>query len=137
MEKNISKLKSRILEYAEYRNFSKRKIYLDTGISNGVLDKKTGLTEDNIEKFISTYKDVNPNWFLIGQGEMLVLDEKQKEKLGDKNALADYLEKKVEEKEERIKELQENLTNAKEIIASLRTELNFKTGYEDNRNKNT
>lgn len=137
MEKNISKLKSRILEYAEYRNFSKRKIYLDTGISNGVLDKKTGLTEDNIEKFISTYKNVNPNWFLTGQGEMLVLDEKQKEKLGDKDALADYLEKKVEEKEERIKELQENLTNAKEIIASLRTELNFKTGYEDNKNKKT
>lgn len=37
--RNISTFKGRILQYAEIKGFSKRKIYIDTGISNGVLDK--------------------------------------------------------------------------------------------------
>lgn len=71
MEQNISKIKSRILHYAENKNLSKRKIYLSSGIANGVLDKPTGLSEDNIEKFISTYPDVNPEWLITGTGPML------------------------------------------------------------------
>lgn len=71
MEQHFSKIKQRILQYADYYKYSKRKIYADTGIANGVLDKSTGLTEDNIEKFISTYKEVSPEWLLTGNGEML------------------------------------------------------------------
>ncbi len=71
MEKFISKIKSRILQYAEYKGFSKRKIYIESNIANGTLDKKSGLSEDSIEKFISTFTDVNANWLVTGQGEML------------------------------------------------------------------
>lgn len=71
MEKNFSPIKKRILLYADNKGYSKRKIYLDTGIANGVLDKESGLTEDNIEKFISTYKDVNIVWLLTGRGSMI------------------------------------------------------------------
>lgn len=71
MEQNISNIKARILLYADYKGFSKRKIYQETGISNGVLDKSTGLSEYNIEKFISTYPEINPGWLLIGEGEMI------------------------------------------------------------------
>lgn len=71
MEKNISNIKSRIIKYAEYKGISKRKIYIDTGISNGVLDKSTGLTEDNIDKFISTYGEINIEWLITGSGQML------------------------------------------------------------------
>lgn len=74
MEKNISPIKQRILIYAENKGYSKRKVYQDTGIANGVLDKITGLSEDNIEKFISTYTDINPEWFLTGVGNMLRSD---------------------------------------------------------------
>lgn len=67
-EKKISKIKSRILQYADIKGLSKRQIYLATGISNGVLDKKSGLTEQTLEKFISTYPDVDPVWLITGQG---------------------------------------------------------------------
>ncbi|MDT8347987.1 MAG: S24 family peptidase [Flavobacteriaceae bacterium] len=77
MEKNSSSIKQRILHYAENKGYSKRKIYVDTGISNGTLDKKSGLSEDSIEKFCSTYKEVNPTWLLTGEGEMLRVDEKR------------------------------------------------------------
>lgn len=71
MEQNISMIKQRIIQFAESHGYSKRKIYQETGLSNGVLDKKTGLSEDGIEKFISTYKDVNLTWLITGEGEML------------------------------------------------------------------
>jgi phage repressor protein C with HTH and peptisase S24 domain len=71
MEKYFSPIKRRILLYADNKGYSKRKIYLDTGISNGVLDKESGLTEDNIEKFISTYRDISVEWLITGNGKML------------------------------------------------------------------
>lgn len=74
--RNISTFKGRILQYAEIKGFSKRKIYIDTGISNGVLDKETGLTEDNIAKFLNFYTEVNPEWLLTGEGSMLKNESK-------------------------------------------------------------
>lgn len=71
MDTNISNIKKRITQFAEYKGFSKRKIYTDTSIANGVLTRSGGLTEDNIGRFISTYPEVNPSWLLTGKGEML------------------------------------------------------------------
>lgn len=74
MEQNFSKIKTRIIKFLKNKGISKRAFYQRTGISNGVLDKPTGLTEDNIEKFISAYKEVNPAWVITGEGDMLVND---------------------------------------------------------------
>lgn len=64
-------LKERILQFIEYKGISKNKFYIETGISNGTLDKKSGLSMESVEKFYSTYKEVNPEWILTGNGEML------------------------------------------------------------------
>jgi len=70
MERFYSKIKSRILKHIEDKGISKRQFYIETGISNGVLDKKTGLTELNIEKYLNTYEEINPTWLLTGKGNM-------------------------------------------------------------------
>lgn len=72
MEKNISKIKKRILEHLDTIEMSKRKFYRITGISNGVLDKISGLTEDNIEKYLQNFPEINPNWLITGEGNMLL-----------------------------------------------------------------
>ena len=69
--KNFSTQKDRILQFIDYKGISKNKFYIETGISNGILDKKSGLSMDTIEKFYSTYPELNPEWLLTGQGEML------------------------------------------------------------------
>ena len=69
--KNFSTQKDRILQFIEYKGISKNKFYNETGISNGILDKKSGLSMDTIEKFYSTYPEINPEWLLTGKGEML------------------------------------------------------------------
>ncbi len=71
MEKNTSPVKKRILEYCSRKGLSKRRIYLETGIANGTLDKSTGLSEDNIVKFISAFPDVRVEWLISGEGKML------------------------------------------------------------------
>ncbi|WP_312388736.1 S24 family peptidase [Chryseobacterium sp.] len=68
--KNFSTQKERILQFIENKRISKNKFYIETGISNGVLDKKSGLSMDTVEKFYSTYPEVNPEWLLTGKGEM-------------------------------------------------------------------
>lgn len=69
--REFSIIKLRILEYLEYKGFSKYQFYQNTGISNGVLSQKNGLSEENILKFISYFSDISPEWLLTGNGSML------------------------------------------------------------------
>ena len=72
--KNFSTQKDRILQFIDYKEISKNKFYIETGISNGILDKKSGLSMDTVEKFYSTYPEINPEWLLTGKGPMLKED---------------------------------------------------------------
>lgn len=66
--KKTSKIKARILQYADFKGFSKTRIYKDSGISNGTLDKSTGITEHVLDKFLKAYPDVDPVWLITGEG---------------------------------------------------------------------
>lgn len=69
--REISIIKQNILQYLDYKGVSKYEFYQKTGVSNGVLSQKSGISEDNILRFLSYYKEVNPEWLLTGKGEML------------------------------------------------------------------
>lgn len=71
-EKSI--IKENILQYLDFKNISKYEFYQKTGVSNGVLSQKSGMSEENTVRFLSYYKDVNPEWLLTGKGEMLKTD---------------------------------------------------------------
>lgn len=88
MQKNnreISVIKERILEYLDNKGISKYECYQNTGITNGVLSQKSGISEDNILRFLSYYKDISYEWLLTGHGDMLKtdIDDKQKHILSD------------------------------------------------------
>lgn len=68
---NISPIKDRILQFIDYKGISKYKFYQETGITRGVLDKESGISEDNIAKFIAYSDEINLEWLLLGKGEML------------------------------------------------------------------
>lgn len=69
--KNYSTQKERILQFIDFKGISKNKFYIETGISNGTLDKKSKLSMDSVEKFYSTYPELSPEWILTGRGDML------------------------------------------------------------------
>jgi len=76
---NISLFKQRILQFIDNQGIKKSDFYRKTGITRGVLDHTTGLTEDNLTKFIATYPEINVNWLLNGEGEMLTKEPDQQE----------------------------------------------------------
>ena len=80
--REISLFKRRILEYAESVGISKYEIYQNTGISNGVFSQKGGLSEDNILRFLSYYKDISSDWLLTGAGNMFKSEEKAMGNIG-------------------------------------------------------
>jgi hypothetical protein len=127
MEQNISKIKQRILQYAEQMHYSKRKIYLDTGIANGVFDKSTGLTEDNIERFISTYPEINPTWLITGKGNMIIESKKSDDVLKIPNSTPIYNKKTDSDHFDRMMKM---IMDQSEEIGRLKTELdNYKRGH--------
>lgn len=97
MQKNnreISILKKRILQYLNYKGISKYEFYQKTSISNGVLSQTGGISEENILRFLSYYKDVNPIWLLSGDGEMLRNDnEYNKVMLVENNSIQRFKHK--------------------------------------------
>jgi len=56
------------------------KVSVDASLSNGLIGKaiknNKGLNSDTLEKILYTYKDLNPEWLMTGEGKML---KKQKE----------------------------------------------------------
>ncbi len=69
---DFSPIKKRILEYLDYKGVSKYQFYKDSGITRGVLDKSSGISEDNIAKFIAYVGDINLEWLMTGEGSYYV-----------------------------------------------------------------
>lgn len=69
--REFSVIKQNILLFIERQDISKYELYKKTGISNGTLSQKGGMSEENIIKFLSVYREVSAEWLLTGKGEML------------------------------------------------------------------
>lgn len=63
--------KRRLLEFLEFKGVKKAEFYKQTGLSNGFLDKNNNISSDNIVIIISNYNDINLNWLIMGEGDML------------------------------------------------------------------
>jgi hypothetical protein len=75
-DKSYKKLhiKENILQYIELHGISKYEFYKRTGITRGVLDQKSGISEENIAKFLAYFNDISIEWLLLGKGSMFKED---------------------------------------------------------------
>ena len=71
----MENISDRIALFAKEKGLSIRAIEQQIGCSNGVLarcvSKGTDISSSWVSKIIETYKDLSPNWLLIGEGAML------------------------------------------------------------------
>ncbi len=88
--------KQKILEYLKYKGISKNKFYIKTGLSVGFLDSGKSLGVDKLRDILDIYHDLNPAWFLPGDGPMLKynneLNEKEEQYIRSIN-IADLIER--------------------------------------------
>lgn len=122
--KNISTYKDKILQFIEHKGLSKNKFYIETGLSNGTLDKKSGLTIKTAEKIFSTYKDLSVEWFFRNKGEMIIGAYKTEEG----NALNIAAEPGKEYLETRVKDLEQENKMLKGVINKFLGEDNSHNG---------
>lgn len=66
-----SPIKENIIKYLEFRNITRYKFYQKSGITRGILDQETGISEENISKFLACYPEVDVNWLLTSEGQMI------------------------------------------------------------------
>ncbi|GEP52342.1 hypothetical protein FNO01nite_30140 [Flavobacterium noncentrifugens] len=77
---NNENIIDRLDEYMKIKNLNDNQVTKDAGLSNGLIGKSRkaakGLHSDTIEKILLTYGDLNPVWFLLNRGEILIDDIK-------------------------------------------------------------
>jgi len=73
MDKNISLIKERILQYAEFKGFGKEKFIENLGMTYGNFkgkQKLTSVNSDFLDSILTNHPDINIEWLISGEGEM-------------------------------------------------------------------
>ena len=74
----MEKITDRLSKYMAYKGLNPNKITVEAGISVGLIGRslknQTGFNSETIEKILHTYPDLNPVWFVLGKGEMIISD---------------------------------------------------------------
>ncbi|MGL5682667.1 MAG: hypothetical protein ACRDDZ_06355 [Marinifilaceae bacterium] len=121
--REISILKERILQYLDFKGITKYECYQKTGITNGVFSQKNGLSEDNLLRFLSYYKEINHTWLLTGTGDMERVSSSSNNNttINDTDVVL-LLKEMLKDKELRIEELTEKVGSLKEKLKGLQEE---------------
>lgn len=73
MDKNISFIKERILQYAEYKGIGMVKFIEDLGMTYGSFkgkQKLSSVNSDFLDSLLSKFPEINIEWLITGEGEM-------------------------------------------------------------------
>lgn len=101
-KRDFSIFKERILEYLDKKGITKYECYKNTGMSRSVLSQPSGMTEDNLLRFLAYYKDVNPTWLITGEGNMLKEEKEERPQALKLKIANDAVTKFEEEKKKNI-----------------------------------
>ncbi len=66
-----SPIKSRILQYIQKKGITRYAFYKETGMTRGILDQPTGISEDNLACFVRYAPEVSLEWLICGKGNMI------------------------------------------------------------------
>ena len=65
----------RLQKFMDYKKLNANKVTVDAGLSIGLIGRaiknNSGLNSETIEKILFTYNDLNPDWFLLENGDMI------------------------------------------------------------------
>lgn len=107
-EKSQNKLivKKNICKVLEIKGFTEYKFYKETGITRGILKQNTGISEENIARFLAYFSDIDANWLITGEGEMYRNNQEKSPEVNDKiSRLITILEETLKEKDKQIEKL--------------------------------
>lgn len=71
---NISEIKRRILQYVESIGITREEFYKHASLNGANFRGRSALSElsaDKIANILRCYEDIDPDWLLLGKGEMI------------------------------------------------------------------
>lgn len=72
-----SPIKQKILLYLTKKGVSEYEFYKKSGITRGILAQNNGISEENLARFLAYAPEVNEQWLLTGNGEMIKDDKRE------------------------------------------------------------
>jgi hypothetical protein len=116
----------RLVMYMNFKGLNANNITVDASLSNGLIGKaiknNKGLNSETIEKLLSAYRDINPEWLMTGEGEMLKnayknytndVNETKSSYGSDKDLLITTQKMLIEELTEKVNRLQKEISAQK------------------------
>ena len=130
-----STLFTRLDLFMRHKGLNDNRITVQTKIAVGTLGKQRrsgkGLSYDSIVKILRTYPELNPTWFILGEGEMLLKEDKIVNNFTSLQELASNQEALIKKQQEKIDLLISQLDYLRTQISinqELLRELNEKCG---------
>lgn len=80
-------IKEKIIQYLEYKLVSKSNFYKKIGVSNSFLASGKTIGSDKLILIRDNYPDLNMNWLIFDDGEMLITKENNHLNKNEKLAL--------------------------------------------------
>jgi polyhydroxyalkanoate synthesis regulator protein len=118
MENKLTNTVERIIHFIKCKSISKREFAKKVGVSHSLIGKSKTIGSDKLENILSVYPEINPEWLIMGNGNMLrkskeyapPMLEEVKSEYGKKSNTDD------------IEELKKEITYLKKIIDLLERE---------------
>lgn len=85
-----SPIKQKILRFLEAKGVSHYEFYKNSGVTRGVLTQPSGISEENIARFLAYAPEVNPTWLLRGIGSMYIDDINQEQSPSPSDSIDTY-----------------------------------------------
>lgn len=67
----------RLIKYMDYKRLNDNQVTVDCGLAVGLIGKarkgKSDLGRNSIEKILKVYRDLNRQWLVYGEGDMLIV----------------------------------------------------------------
>lgn len=87
-------------------------------ITRIVKDPERGMSLELIQKVLFEFREISPDWFVMGRGEMLINKEKQKPEVSpDLQVLCDEKDKRIVTLERLVNSLEDNLNDLRGGVA--------------------
>lgn len=79
----MDKIKDRIVEFVKYKGMTMKSFEISCGLSNGYINSmRKGFGRDKLNNVLSVFPELNREWLLYGEGEMLISGVVQNNKNG-------------------------------------------------------
>lgn len=122
--KKMEPIGERLHKVIEYYKLNMNSISIQLGLSSNsiitriVKDPERGMSLELIQKVLFEFREINPDWFVTGRGEMLTAKEDQKPEVNmGLQTLCDEKDKRIVTLERLVVSLEDNLNDLRGGVA--------------------